>query len=774
MKNDPRRKWFMAIPMICFCLFMAVGCGHGEDDDDAGDSASDDDQSGDDDASPNGDDDTSGGADDDDTSPNGDDDDNDDNDDDDDDTAGDFLFELIDGGLFDRESASLVVGADGKYRVVIVKSRELYLYTLGDGQPESEKLAVFARYPKMVADAAGGLHVAYFDERQKSIVYLTDVSGEWRREIAAAAIEADDEAFSLDLALDAADNPHLAYTNGSLHYLRKNNDQWSDVSLDVDVARQVALALDGQNLPHLLIAGGRGDNVVVEYLTTTGKEWQRREVESHEALVTSGEYFITYEYLAPSLAIDSQGQPHVAYLLVEGAFQGLWYIYTSYAYYSVLVDSTWQRTQMTFGWDQVYEQTAMALDNNEAPHVIFSTAARLRDGCSEAKRDVTADNKLYYWTPTGGEEPVTGDTPAAIDLAMGADGVLSVCYVRNLGTSEGLHLAVKNGGPWREELLEKSSSAGAQVALDQDADGCLHVAYDDLERGKIRHGVSCGEGWTKQDVASFSDADAEIGVAADADGNVHLVAGGWGLTYFTNRDGQWLSDKIVAEDEMCRGAAIDVDAAGQPCIAYLKAVDKAQYQLFYAHQAAGGQWVNSLLDDAKNFPATIIADDRGAVHIAYSNYKAIYLTNASGDWDSDIPDTADSGDEYPTLALSDSGEPCLAYAGKYGWFAKVACRQDGEWSIRIIENAGYQDRIARSSMAFDRDGKLNLSYVYTYQTSSLKFATNRSGMWKHYSLDAGDAGQYNRLVVDADNDVHIVYSDENSLWHLSFSGIKSE
>jgi PKD repeat protein len=113
--------------------------------------------------------------------------------------------------------------------------------------------------------------------------------------------------FLAALALDAADNPHIAYQdwgNGDLKYASWTGSSWTIVTVDAtgNVGAYAALALDAAGHPHIAYYDITNGDLRYAYSPDGGSSWQTATL-AQEGDV--GQY--------ASIAIDSAGYPHITY-----------------------------------------------------------------------------------------------------------------------------------------------------------------------------------------------------------------------------------------------------------------------------------------------------------------------------------------------------------------------------------------------------------------------------------------------------------------------------
>ncbi|MFO7873791.1 MAG: dockerin type I domain-containing protein [Bacteroidales bacterium] len=109
-----------------------------------------------------------------------------------------------------------------------------------------------------------------------------------------------------------------------------------------------------------------------------------------------------------------------------------------------------------------------------------------------------------------------------------------------------------------------------------------------------------------------------------------------------------------------------------------------------------------------------------------------------------------------SLALDADGNPHIAYGGKHLYYALY----DGtEWHIDTVDDSwdvGYC-----TSLAFDSGGYPHISYYDRDPNGNLKYAYRNEAGWHIQTVDNSDnsLGLYTSLAIDADDHVHISYSD---------------
>jgi hypothetical protein len=163
------------------------------------------------------------------------------------------------------------------------------------------------------------------------------------------------------LALDAGDMPHISYhneDNGSLMYTYLKAGEWNREIVDAvgNAGTFNSLALDADERAHMAYYNQGSMNL--EYAFQGDSGWEITSVHS--------DYPDFFCGTRPSLALDSAGNPHIAYL-VRYRWSFMW-------------TSVWFASKDAQGWDTSCLEDgfagdvlglSLALTNNDIPHIAF-------------------------------------------------------------------------------------------------------------------------------------------------------------------------------------------------------------------------------------------------------------------------------------------------------------------------------------------------------------------------------------------------------------------
>jgi len=225
-------------------------------------------------------------------------------------------------------------------------------------------------------DSSDNPHVSYvehYDTDNQFLKYVHWTGSAWETQVVDMIHSIGSEC---SIALDSSDNPHISYRSRyyseELKYARWTGTTWQIQSVDTegDVYPCTSIVLDCSDNPHISYC--RFPDIyydgALKYAHWTGSTWEM------EVVDTSGGYMGT----SNSIALDSSGNPHIAYC--DDSNEDL--------KYTRWTGSTWEiqsvDTEGSVGWS-----CSIALDSSDNPHISYY--------------DYSNNNLKYAWY-----EPTTG------------------------------------------------------------------------------------------------------------------------------------------------------------------------------------------------------------------------------------------------------------------------------------------------------------------------------------------------------------------------------
>ena len=317
------------------------------------------------------------------------------------------------------------------------------------------------RYSSLKFDRDGNAHVAYVIDGQNTLKY-----GFWDHKLKRWFIMViDGRATHCALALDSKQRPHISYVDyGSakearLRYAYWNGSAWTKkfVPLADGAAFYTSIALDRNDKPHISFYDylAPDNEFVLRLRITTWNDtyWEVRTADDQDG---SGKF--------NSLAVDSAGNPQVAYANVKDPNQGLRYArWTGSAWKSEILDAP------CYAWS-----VGIGSDKQGVPHIAYTDVQNklvkyaTLDGDKWRVQTIASLQKAGY--------------PDRNGVAVDSRGNPYITY-HDAGTGS-LILLYRDRTNWRAETVDQSGT-GFTSSIDIDGDSIL-ISYADETNGSLK------------------------------------------------------------------------------------------------------------------------------------------------------------------------------------------------------------------------------------------------------------------------------------------------
>ncbi len=434
----------------------------------------------------------------------------------------------------------------------------------------------------LALDSQNNPHIAYGDLKNRDVKYAYFNGSCW---LSQAACPGGEIASAPSLALSPQGYPRISYCGGQDRELKdaavdatlfptpvaitflslptqmpQPNGIYVVESSAANSGECSAIAVDANDTPHIayidMYAPYGPSNIILRYASWTGKDWSLQTVQN-------GIYGAV-----PSVAMDSQGSPHVVYRNQSGTID-----------YSVGTTQSWNIVPVVSP-SYLASFNSLVLDSNG------NVKMSLAETANESLQYVTYTNQ--GWTTQTVDN--TGTQVAYNSLALDSQGNPQIAYLEMQPIQE-LKYACWNGSAWVINVVDVGSKTGMIPSIGIDSTGKVYIVYFGLTVGTQNDFLKCAT----------------------------LTASGWNITTVDSGIGVGL------------GSSMALDSHGYPHISYYNAGDGELRYAWWNGTAWNIKIADSQLGSNLQY-TSIKMDSKDNAHISYydsvnKTLKYAYITN---------------------------------------------------------------------------------------------------------------------------------------------------
>jgi hypothetical protein len=375
------------------------------------------------------------------------------------------------------------------------------------------------------------------------------------------------------LALDSNNNPRISYySKGELLYAQSDGSGWQWQIDKVDgstcsiagtscennddcpgeetcygeVGWDISLGIDSSDNPHISYYGMEYINQYLKYAHHDGSGWQIARLDGG-ICSTAGTSCVTNDDCPggetcdgnvgryTSLALDSDGDPHISY----GDYE-------SYDLKYIYYDSNPREWSLPQVVGKMFNSTSLALDSSNRPYISYWDYSGSYDlKCIYYNGDI--------WTTF---QPPVPEIPSiailSVSLVLDTSDNPHISY--HFGFHDGadisdLRYAKYNGSSWSIEALDDDGSEGSYTSLALDSSGNPHICYYDDTDVALKYIYYVGSAWA--DPQTVNSNGIYCSITLDSNDKPHIS-----YYDFSNKD---LRYAFTGEDTDSDGIAEDVD-----------------------------------------------------------------------------------------------------------------------------------------------------------------------------------------------------------------------
>ena len=297
------------------------------------------------------------------------------------------------------------------------------------------------------------------------------------------------------LALDSRGRPHVAYpgTFGDVGYARRTEAGWWLEVIDMDDGRAVDIAMDSDDVPHVLVVERPRRTEMNSLLLASrrGGAWRV------EQIFDDGDVIGT-----PSLVIDRGDVPHIAFTILGGSDDLRYATRPARVWFVESVDPTADAAL----------SVSIAVDPDRQPHITYHHLAD-----DELRHAVYAGGQ---WTP---ERVDSSDHRGMSSMLIDRRGIPHIAYTSQAGND--LNYAFKIARVWSTALVDGAGGLGNGLSIALDPDDVPHIAYYEASASDLRYAFYDRNRWASEPVVQPGLAGNAPSLAVDTEGNAHISHG---------------------------------------------------------------------------------------------------------------------------------------------------------------------------------------------------------------------------------------------------------
>jgi hypothetical protein len=315
------------------------------------------------------------------------------------------------------------------------------------------------------------------------------------------------------LVLDSSDVPHIAFTeneNGNVRepmyvmYASLNGTKWTAENTNIP-GELYDFKLDASGNPHMLVKIWQlpqppalyGEPIGLAYATKENSKWNIQQLDP--------------KWLTGVLALDSAGNPHVAY--IENGTQTL-----NFASLTV-TGSGWNSQPID---SNITGSVSLVIDSNDNPQIMYQSNLAI---------------KYAYWSQSNWTIETVANDSVLDQLVIDSHGYpCFLCHehVPESSATTTLTYEAWNGSTWKSQSVVSSNEvSGGYVTLD--SNNYSHIDYfaDSSDSARLIYTRWTGYAWENETVDSNAASSGQI--ALDSNGNPHIsYSGSTGSLYADN------------------------------------------------------------------------------------------------------------------------------------------------------------------------------------------------------------------------------------------------
>jgi hypothetical protein len=347
-----------------------------------------------------------------------------------------------------------------------------------------------------------------------------------------------------------------------------------------------------------------------------------------------------------SLALDSNGRPHVAYsdssngALKYASWNGSsWNIQTLDKATFNLIGNLSATSASTGSY------VSLVLDSNDFPHISYSNNTSFNSRFRVYNSSLDFGSLKYAWwdgTTWNKQTVALYRDVKYTSLALDQNGnpLISFCALEN---NYHLKLAKWNGAGWTIEIVDSAKDSGLYSSLALDSAGNPHISYlhsIDGNTATYQNALKYASwtwltGWQIETIAMDASPEGDCSLVIDANNVPHVSfesyqkttpEWSYSLSYASLENNNWNIQNVDPSSHSGRDSSLSLDSKGYPHISYL---DSTHFSDLKYAEWNGTLWnLTTIETEYFGYSSSLILDSADNPRISYYDYYAMDLKYA--------------------------------------------------------------------------------------------------------------------------------------------------
>ena len=490
-----------------------------------------------------------------------------------------------------------------------------------------------------------------------------------------------------------------------------------------------------------------------------------------------------------NIALDSNGAVHICSKVIG----------SDNLYYTTNVSGSWQSATLDSSGN-VGGDCFIILDSDDDIHITYRDDSNnnLKYATKALSSAIASSNWAISTMDNNGNVGNFGS------MVVDANDTLHVAYYSANGAALKYATLADGSTTWSREVVESTNDVGKYTSIALDSNGNPHITYYDDTNNDLRYTHKMGSSWTFTTLDSTAHTGKGTSLAIDSNDHLHVAykTNSTEIAYMTNRSGSWVKTTLDANSTGNWGVNyinIMLDEGDDPHVVYSDMVD---YDIFYMSNTRGTWERIHVAGDSISKSSEAAMDENGGIHVAYHidgsfddvGYAAVrsLAHRPQFEIEPDLPNGvllgAENGTIYGTPSEYLDLTEFTVWANTTRTSASTTFSMNVDWELQASVDwmkaprntaitpitfnwTAWSSGVVNStttiatsgnngnynSIVVDSNDKVHIVY-YREDNANLMYSTNASGSWQTTTVESSNnVGKYCSLAIDGNDGLHISY-----------------